>query len=211
LTIEQMLTLRQITTGKEPDVATFELPMSYDAVTNLGMLRLLCDADPREEYGNEPQAQSCQRATNGNCRLVWSTTYDPPGKHFLQAGLLFENRRGRPPRGNYNPRETTLKGPLFAFVSTNAVQFFPYADVYTEKGASFHVKLAQPVGSYSLKLTTSTGEHLHTITGSTTNGIVDVQWDLIDDKGQRFTNESFSSTWTVTFPDTPKDASTKSR
>lgn len=210
LTIEQMLTLRQIITGKEPDTVTFELPMSYDAVTNIGMLRLLCDADPREEYGNEPQAQFCRRATNGNCRLVWITTYDPPGKHFLQARLSIEYRRGRSPRRNYSPVETTLKGPLFSFVSTNVVQFFPYADGYTEKGAFFHVKLAQRVGSYSLKLTTPTGEHIHTITGSTTNGMVDVQWDLIDDKGQRYTNESFSSTWTVTFPDAPKDARTKS-
>jgi hypothetical protein len=205
-----MLTLRQIITGKEPDMATFELPMSYDALTNIGRLKLLCDADPRENYGNEPEAQECERATNGNCRLVWDTTYDPPGKHFLQARLSIQNRPGRWPRRNYDPGETTLKGPLFAFVSTNVIQFFPLSNVLTEKGAFFQIKLAQPVGSYSLKLTSATGEPIRTITGSTTNGIVEVHWDLIDDNGKRYTNDSLESTWTVTFPAARKRASTNS-
>jgi hypothetical protein len=78
------------------------------------------------------------------------------------------------------------------------------------KAPFFHVKLAQPVGSYSLKLTTPTGGHIHTITGSTTNGIVEVHWDLIDDDGKRYTNDSLNSAWTVTFPDAPKDASANS-
>jgi hypothetical protein len=81
-------------------------------------------------------------------------------------------------------------------------------DAYTDKGAFFHVKLAHPVGSYTLKITTPSGEHLHTITGSTTNGIVDVQWDLIDDTGKRYTNEALDSTWTVTFPNTKGPTST---
>lgn len=210
LTIEQMLTLHQIITGKEPDMATFEVPVSYDALTNLGGLKLLCDANPREDYSSEPEAQDCERATNGNCRLVWNTTYDPPGKHFLQARLWIENWRGRSRRRNYDAGEISLKGPLFAFVSTNVIQFLPLGNVLTEKGAFFQVKLAQPVGSYSLKLTTPTGEHIRTITGSTSNGIVEVQWDLIDDNGKRYTNDSLNSTWTVTFPDAPKGASTNS-
>jgi len=209
-TIEQMLTLCQIFTGKEPDIATFELPMSYDTLTNIGRLKLLCDAEPREDYGNEAKAQDCERATNGNCRLVWNTTYDPPGKHFLQARLLLRNPPGRWPRRNYDTGETTLKGPLFAFVSTNVIQYLPLGNVLTEKGAFFQIKLAQPVGSYALKLTSASGELIRTITGSTTNGIVEVHWDLIDDKGERYTNESFESTWTVTFPDAPKGAITNS-
>src|SRR6185436_978400 len=66
LRIDQMLTLRQITTGKDPDIAIFELPMSYDALTNVGTLRLLCDADPRETPSSqEAELQECERATNG--------------------------------------------------------------------------------------------------------------------------------------------------
>jgi len=102
-----------------------------------------------------------------------------------------------------------LKGPLFSFVSTNVLQYFEMGDVYTDKGAFFHVKLAQPVGSYSLKLTTPSGEQIHIITGSTTNGIVELKWDLFDDAGKRYTNDTFESTWTVTFPDSPTPAKKK--
>src|SRR5262249_28463776 len=67
---EQMLTLRQVTTEKEPDIATFELPISYDALPNIGSLRLLCDAAPAERDSDDgAESQECSRATNGNCRL----------------------------------------------------------------------------------------------------------------------------------------------
>ncbi len=49
----------------------------------------------------------------------------------------------------------------------------------------------------SLKLTTIAGQHIHTITGSSTNGIAEVHWDLLYDGGKRYTDESFNSTWTV--------------
>jgi hypothetical protein len=202
LPLDQMLTLHQVSTGTEPDIATFELPISYDAVTNIGTLRVLCDADPGESSSDEgAQLQECERATNGNCRLVWNTTYDPPGRHFLQAELLIYKWRTRPRYQDAD--ELNLKGPLFSFVSTNQIQFFQLGNVYSEKGAFFHAKLAQPVGVYSLELTDPSGEHLHTITGSTTNGIVEVHWDLIYDGGKRYTNDSFNSAWTVTFPDPP--------
>ena len=201
LRLDQMLTLRQIATGDEPGLATFELPISYDALTNIGTLRLLCDADPNDKDSDAAaDLEENDRATNGNCRLVWNTTYDPPGKHFLQVGLtIYKWRPSR--RRNDDGEEITLKGPLFCFVSTNVLQFFPMGDVFNEKGAFFHVKLAQPVGSYSLELMTPSGEHVHTITGSTTNGIVEVHWDLLYDGGKRYTNDSLSSTWNVTFAD----------
>ena len=109
-TLDELLTLKQIITGKEPDIATFEAPMSYDALTNIGSLRLLVDADPEEDFsGRGAQAQTCVRSTNGNCRLVWNTTYDPPGQHALQALLLCTERE----------RSFELKGPVVPFFSSN--------------------------------------------------------------------------------------------
>lgn len=206
LRLFQMLTLQRITTKEDPDIATFELPISYDALTNIGTLRLLCDADPREKYGSDwGSLQEWVRGTNGNCLLVWNTMYDPPGKHFLQAELSIDRwHRGLPQ--SVDTGDLVLKGPLYEFVSTNVLQYFPMGDVFSEKGAFFHVKLARPVGSYTLKITSPSGELLHTITGSTTNGIVDVEWNLVDDSGKRYTNEMIESTWTVTFapPDEKK-------
>lgn len=203
LTLAQMLSLRQVITGKEPDIVTFELPLSYTALTNIGALRLLCDANPNDNSSNEStQLQDCERATNGNCRLVWNTTYDPPGQHFLQAELSIDQWRS-PSRRSQDAQEIVLKGPLFSFLSTNLLQFLPMGNVYTERGAFFQVKLARPIGSYSLEITDPSGEHIHTIKGVTTNGIVEVHWDLLYDGGKRYTNASFNSTWSVTFPDPP--------
>jgi HEAT repeat protein len=201
LRLDQMLTLRPVSTAGDDETATFELPLSYDALTNIGTLRLLCDADPNERAGNEALVQECQRATNGYCHLVWDTSFDPPGRHFLQAEIIIYKWHGHSAQRN---QEIPLKGPLFSFLSTNAVQSFPGGDVYNENGAFFHVKLAQQIGDYSLELTTPSGEHIHTINGSTTNGIVDVHWDLLYADGQRYTNDSFNSSWSVTFPNSPK-------
>lgn len=203
LRLDQMLTLRRIATGKEPGTASFELPISYDALQNLGTLRLLCDAAPGENSSHDSaQVQDCERAPNGNCLLIWDTTYDPPGQHFLQAELSIERRGGRS-RRNPQDEEMILRGPLFSFVSTNLLQFFPLGNVYSDKGAFFRVKLAQPIGSYSLRIMAPSGEPIHTISGNTTNGLVEVHWDLTYGNGRRYTNESFNASWTVTFPDPP--------
>src|SRR5206468_9624321 len=105
----------------------------------------------------------------------------PPGQHFLQAELIIYRWHSHSDQSSHIEQEMPPKGPLFSFVSTNSVQSFPHGDVYTEHGAFFRVKLAQRVGSYSLELTTLSGEHIHTITGSTTNGIVEVNWYLLYD------------------------------
>jgi HEAT repeats len=207
LRLDEMLALRRVATTQEADTVTFELPLSYDALTNVGTLRLLCDADPGERTPNEAIVQEFQRATNGNCRLAWDTDYDPPGQHFLQAELVIYRWHSRSKQGNYIEQETLLKGPLFSFFSTNTVQLFPHGDSFTDYGAFFLARLARPVGSYALELTTLSGEHIHTITGSTTNGVVEAQWDLRYGDGKCFTGDSFNSSWTVEFPDSPKPAS----
>jgi hypothetical protein len=203
-----MLALHRVTTTQEADIVTFELPLSYDALTNIGTLRLLCDAAPGERTPNEAIVQDFQRATNGNCRLVWDTNYDPPGQHFLQAELVIYRWHSHSEPGNYIEQEIPLKGPLLSFLSTNTVQLFPHGDNFTDYGAFFLARLARHVGSYSLELTTPSGEHIHTITGSTTNGIVEAHWDLRYGGGKHYTGDSFNSSWTVTFPDSPKPAST---
>ena len=208
LRLDQMLALHRVTTTQEADSVTFELPLSYDALTNIGTLRLLCDADPGERTPNEAIVQDFQRATNGNCRLVWDTDYDPPGQHFLQAELAIYRWHSHSRQDNYIEQEIPVKGPLLSFFSTNTVQLFPHGDTFTDYGAFFLAKLARPVGSYSLELTTPSGEHIHTITGSTTNGIVEAHWDLRYGGGKRYTGDSFNSSWTVTFPDSPQPAST---
>ena len=70
------LTLTQVITGDEPDVVTFELPISYNALTNIGGLNLNIN-------GIDVTLEDFGPATNGNCLMNWNTTYDPPGHCYL--------------------------------------------------------------------------------------------------------------------------------
>jgi hypothetical protein len=176
------LTATQIITGGEPDIVTFEVPISYNVVTNIGNLYLLVD-------GNAAQFQECDPATDGNCLLKWNTTFDPPGQHYLAARLALH---GMLSIGNsYGPDPTILdgSGTLTAFYSTNVCQFNPvYTEYDTNNGAFLYAQLPEPGATYTIELNTSSGEHIKTIIGSTSSGEINEHWDLTDDNGNIYTN-----------------------
>ena len=89
VSLADLLNLRQVATGAEPEIVTFEVPVKYDVLTDFGSLSLYID--PCEDGGSDRGCQvgmlECKRAANGNCQLVWSTIYESPGRHSLHAGL----------------------------------------------------------------------------------------------------------------------------
>jgi len=192
-TLDELLTLKRIMTTNDPDTATFEVPISFDVVTNIGNLRLAVDDAPDEE-GRVGQAQICERATNGDCLLVWDTTYDPPGRHALQAEVFCSSKRNM-------ERWVRVKGPPLPFYSSNICQFNPFYSQFNERGATLYARLAESNGVFSIELKSPNGEHIKTLSGKTTNGIIRVHWDLLDENGNRYTNTSFQSTFNVTLPD----------
>lgn len=203
LTLDELLTVKQIITGQEPDIATFEVPASYDAVTNVeGNLRLLVDADPEESpSSDEAELPECERATNGNCLLVWNTTYDPPGKHYLQAQLLYVPKEDQD--------EVKLKGPLVSFLSSNLCQFDASYSGFDSRGATFYAKLPESNGTYTIELKSPAGVHVRTFRGSTSNGVIDVHWDLTDEHGKTYTNDSVENIFHVTLPDSGRSQTMK--
>jgi hypothetical protein len=203
LTLAEMLTLKQVVTGAEPEIATFELPVNYDVLTNLGSLHLYLDpiADEYSEEGCNVGQLECHRATNGNCLLVWNTIYESPGKHALQAGLLLEE----PAKAGED-----ISGPLAPFVVSNLCQFSQSSAYFNPQiGANFRAKLQERNGSYVIELKSPTGERLKTITGSTSNGLIKVHWDLTDDHGKGCTNESYGSVFHLTLPDSGRSQTLK--
>ena len=88
-----------------------------------------------------------------------------------------------------------------AFVSTNLCQFDSAYDHFDARGATLYANLPESNGVYSIELTSPAGVHLKTLTGRTSDGVIRAHWDLIDDHGQRYTNDSFGSVFTVTLPD----------
>jgi hypothetical protein len=202
LTLGQMLTLNQIITGEEPEIITFEAPVAYDVVTNLGSLCLFIDTNNDDsDDGCYVQQMEYNRADNGNCRLVWSTIYESPGKHVLQMGLLVNELQSS---------NLDFSGPLLPFVITNLCQFsLASAHFDPDTGATFHARLPEINGQFVIELNTTNGTLLKTITGSTTNGVIKVHWDLMDDRGQRFTNDFFNSVFHLTFPDSGRTQTLK--
>jgi hypothetical protein len=203
LTLAEMLTLRQIITGAEPETVTFEMPVSYDVVTKLGGLFLLIDPANNDDSdeGCKVQQMECDRAENGDCLLVWSTIYESPGKHVLQAGLFINE---------LSPNNQDIFGPLLPFTITNLCQFSltsAYFDPRT--GATLHAKLPERNGNYTIELNTTNGALLKTLTGSTSNGVIKAHWDLVDDHGRRFTNDTFNSVIHITLPDSGRSQTLK--
>jgi hypothetical protein len=190
----ELLTPRQITGGGEPENLTFEVPVSYDVITNMGALVMLVDAELDEPMGDSGgRIQDCNRADNGDCQLVWHTIFDPPGRHAVQVQLVLSSQRG----GEY-----MLKGPAIPVVTTNFCQFSLNSATYdVERGAIFHARLPEKNGQYSIQCVTTNGEHLKTLTGSTSNGEFNVVWNLVDDHGYRLTGETFNSIVHITLPD----------
>jgi hypothetical protein len=75
------LTMTQVSSPDDYGVISFELPISYSTLTNIGSLNLLFDGAsvPMEDFN---------AATNGNTLLNWNTTYNNPGQHYLQAQII---------------------------------------------------------------------------------------------------------------------------
>jgi len=164
------LTLTQVVTGEEPDIATFEVPINYDALVNIGGLSLWVD-------GEAVSFQECNRAANGNCLLSWNTTFHWPGQHYVQARLILngKKRRGEQP----DLTVLTANGPLTPFYSANVARFNPFFSEFSAAGgAILYACLPEFEAEYSIELRTPTGELIRTITGNTSNGEIEEHWDL---------------------------------
>jgi hypothetical protein len=195
ISLAALLTPRLIITGKEPEELTFEIPVNYDMVTNHGRLTLLADADPDDMESDDSGAkvQECARATNNDCLLTWHTIFDPPGAHAIQVVLGWVSEKGGIFIG---------KGEAIPITTSNLCQFSFDSSTYdVDLGARFHARLPETNGIYSIECVTTNGEHLKTLTGSTSNGEFNVVWNLVDDHGHRLTGETFNSIVHITLPD----------
>lgn len=194
LTLEALLTPKQIITGREPEEITLELPIRYDAFATNNIVFPVVDADPEAglpDGGGKVYERRC--ATNGDCLLVWHTIYDPPGRHAVQVYLALDDKV-----------EGTLygMGPPVTITTSNLCQFsVDCANYETATGAIFHARLPEPNGVYTIECLGTNGEHLTTLTGTTTTGEFKAVWNLVDDRGDRLNGETFDTKVQITLPD----------
>lgn len=191
LPLDELLTLKPVTNSDEPSIVIYQLPISYDRLKNMDSanLSVIIDSPPNEDYDIQPKLESCERATNGDCLLYWNTASERPGLHALQASLTLPTDIDH---------ELNVKGPALPFLSTNLCQFVPQTSLFDNKSAYLYASLVETNATYSVEVKTIAGKHVRTFTGNTTNGVIDLEWDLLDDKGERFTNNSFISYFNIT-------------
>ncbi len=195
LSLAELLTLHQIITGAEPETITFEVPIAYDVLTNVGSLDLYVDpvTDTDSDVGAYALQCDFRRATNGDCLLAWSTIYECPGKHALTLGLTLND---------LPPDKKDFGGPMLPFEVTNLCQFsLSSAHFDPQMGATWRARLPEKNGNYIVECNSTNGAHLKTLTGSTANGLIKVHWDLLDDHDRRLTDEFFNSVFHITLPD----------
>jgi hypothetical protein len=182
----------RIFTGAEPDLATFNVPVGYDVLTNGGQLKLVLD-------GTVASFQDFYRATNGNCLLVWNTTYALPGAHNLQVQVALNGQfqQGASP----DTRVLTGNGPMAPFYSANVCQFDAFYSQYDSNGAILYAQLPCPEANYTIELRTPAGAHIRTITNSTSTGIIKETWDLTDDNSNVYSGDTADAVFHVTLLD----------
>lgn len=188
VTLDKLLTLKQTVAG---DVAVFELPVSYDVVTNMrAYLRLFVDGDSEDK---KAERQGIGRATNGNAKIVWDTAFDAPGKNFIHAQLAYSDAE----------EWVEVKGPNLLFNSTNLCKLDSFYNSFTrESGATLYAELVESNATYTIELKLPQGKPFKTFTGSTSNGVIQVDWSLVDEKGYDYsTNRFIVSTFRIRLSD----------
>ncbi len=190
------LVLTQIITGEEPDMATFSIPVNYGVLTNSGSLQIYVD-------GTAANLQDCIIDTNNSngSVLIWNTTYQSPGQHYVQAEFSI----------NGAADELTHSvdfgmGLMAPFTSSNMVQFFEQTSAFDDSGTVLYATTpACPDANYTIELrdpNNLSNPHIRTITGTTSTGVIQENWDLTYDDGVTiFTNDAVDAVYSVVLLD----------
>lgn len=191
---QNALNIKRILIDEETETVRFETPLSYDLVakhdflTGDGRLRLCIDGNLLSSF--------CERGTNGNCLLYWDKRGIPPGLHQVQVCFFIVNESNK-------CRMLSTKGAVSSFVLTNIcrIKINPYIASSYFKGVILYANLSGSNASYSIELQTPEGDHVKTINGNTTNGIINERWNLVGDGERIYANPTVNAVFHVTLAD----------
>jgi hypothetical protein len=196
VSMERLLTLKPVTTGAEPEVLTFELPIRFDALKKNAKLELFIDSGAQDSFETVPARHDYRPGTNGNTVIRWSTIYSAPGKHALHVTLY--------PNEDYsfdgNAEESgTVIGPKVACEVANLCQFAPGSERGMSKRWIARARALEPEASYRMRVVSPTGELLKSFEGSATNHVMVMDWDFLTEAGKEW-EDNFDSVFEITLP-----------
>jgi hypothetical protein len=188
------LTLTQASpTGDEPDVLGFDVPILYNNLSGLGKLELDVDGADAELY-------VVGLGDSGYSRVKWNTTFSPPGSHVLSLRLNLSGDRAQAPV----PQRAIFSGsgPLVSSPANNVLRFDMFYSEYHDQGW-LYAELAVPNASYTYTISlydpsSTTVSPFRTFTGTTSSGVIDVDWDLKVQGGAAYQGTSVRASFEVT-------------
>jgi hypothetical protein len=196
LVSDNPLRLLQSSTGEEPDIITFRVPVNFDLLASVGSLWLVVD-------GQGASFQQLERDTDGNSLLVWNASFDIPCPHFIAPKLVMN--------GNYL-EDTELLAPTVVegfgstifFNGTGVLRFNQARAEYdSSNGATLYAWLPELEAEYSIELidpSAPPGSATVSIIPlkSTSSGEIFESWDLLDQRtGSAYAGDSVNAVYNV--------------
>jgi hypothetical protein len=198
LSLSKLMTLKPVSAPDEWGVVAFDLPIRFDGLhyhpehpfpegmAELGSIRTNGDFV-------EFTLHDCEKAPDGNTRLKWNINWDSPGKHELSAQLYYAH--------GFDGDDFNLIGPPLSYYSSNTCRFYEDSTLFTDEGADLYAKLREPAAKFRVEVRSLKGRLVNEISGGTTNGEINLAWDLTGFDGKKFTNNSFIGSFYVTYSD----------
>ena len=198
LSLSQLVTWKKVSGPDEWGVATFEVPIPFDALnyhSDKPFPNGSVDLGRLDTNGNfiEVTFSDIKKASDGNTLVEWNINWNSPGWYDLRARLMYEH--------GFDGDDFNLIGPPLHYYSSNACRFYEDSTLFTDDGSDLYASLREPTAKYRIKITNPRGRLINDILGSTTNGEINLAWDLTGLDGQKYTNNSFIGYFYVTYPD----------
>ena len=188
------LKIVQIINDDQSGNVEFEVPMSYDLLAAHEIL----EKDGMEKNGkfdliinSRAFSTGCWRATNGNCILGCDANDFTPGTNQVQVEFFIFNPSNM-------DRILMATGPIAEFVSSNVCRANEHVTFDYSKGeAVLWADLSIQNASFSIELLDTNANHIKTISGITTNGVINERWNLIGDSGKIYPHDSFNAVYHI--------------
>lgn len=185
--LDNPLVLKEAFTGQEPSMINFNLPLQFSTLTQAGHLILLID-------GLEVSLFNSTQAPDGTSTLVWNSTYDTPGQHYMQAELTLNDTNI--PSGS----ACIACGPVVPFFSSNILQFFLSDSLFNTQTAFLDAQLPQSAAAYTIKLydpSVTPPALVTTINGATTTGFIEEDWGVTNADGSPYLKDTVNAQFNV--------------
>lgn len=198
LSLSKLMTLKPVSGPDEWGVVSFDLPVRFGALhyhSDQPIPGGTIDLGHFDTDGNfiECTLAQCEKAPDGNTRLSWNINWESPGRHECRARMIYY--RGM------DGDQCNLIGPSLSYYSSNPCRFYEDSTLFTSNGANLFAKLREPAAKFRVEVTSLNGRLVNEISGNTTNGEINLAWDLTGLDGNKYTNNSFIGSFYVTYPD----------